>query len=161
MTNDRPSIPRSVASPSALRWPGPFCVQTGTAAEMPARRSLSVFATLGLVLATLAGCDASADCEKKRLELFRAWESVHEAAYERKLAGVDEATWTKIEAKTDLLQSAFATRQVTWDSANKASGELEQLAAAANTDAQIQLEVFKTSAAEARAKQAAFFDACH
>lgn len=129
-----------------------------------ARTSVSLsawsVALVGIVLVASA-CQRSTECERQRLSVFRAWESVHKAAYERKLAGVDEPQWTAIEAKTDLLQSAFATRQVTWDSAKKATKDIQTLAEGAKTDTELKLEVFKTSAAEAAAKQAQFYDNCH
>lgn len=125
----------------------------------PAPKKL-ILMLLAVSAVAALGCNRNTECERQRLAVHRAWESVHQAAYERKLAGVDEAQWTAIEAKTDLLQSAFATQQVTWDSANQATADINAMVPGTKTNNELKLEVFRASTAEAVAKQKRFQETC-
>ncbi len=75
------------------------------------------------------------DCERERIEVRKSWESVKNLAGKRKYppleAAVDAVTkkqrlerWNPIENKAELLESAFATTQITWTSAAAARTDL-------------------------------------
>jgi hypothetical protein len=106
----------------------------------------------------LAGCDESRACERQRLDLFQAWQEVNRAIEERKLNST-EAHWTTIQPKIDVLQSAFATPQVTWDSATKNREEAATLVGGVSDSGQ-GVEIFRATFNAAGAKQAAYYDAC-
>jgi hypothetical protein len=92
---------------------------------------------------TLAlGCQQSTQCESERLELTRTWETLRNTAASRKHVSEGSSlseqqrsdrltAWTKIEDKAELIRSSFETRQVTWDAAEKARKELDELYKAA------------------------------
>lgn len=108
-----------------------------------------------------AACQTSSrECERARLETHRAYRTLAHAATQRKLSGVDTDRWAKVENKTDLLQSAFATTQVTWRSAEKARGEVRENIESIATDNPISLEIFKRSAEEAFKLQQEFAERC-
>lgn len=108
----------------------------------------------------LVACDNNSECEKARLQAFRAYQTLHSAAVQRKLAGVDVERWAAMENKTDLLQSAFATQQVTWRSAEKTQQEVATELASVKTDNDVNLEIFKGSAKEAFNLQDALTKQC-
>lgn len=109
--------------------------------------------------ATLA-CSTDRECEKARMETHRAFQSLNQVAAQRKLAGVDLAKWTNVANKTELLESAFATRQVTWNSAEKAKAEVQSDLSSIQTDNEVSLEIFKRTAAEAFQLQGLLADKC-
>lgn len=108
---------------------------------------------------SLVACDESRDCEKKRLDLFRAWQEVNKSIEERKLNSA-EPIWATIQSKVDVLQSAFATPQVTWDSAAKNRDEAASLVTSVSDSGQ-GVEIFRATFNAAGAKQAAYYDSCH
>src|SRR3954464_14334420 len=67
------------------------------------------------------GCQDEVRCERERMDLNKAWSELRAAATHHKLEGTDVSTWAVIENKAELLESSFMTRQVTWNSAKKAS----------------------------------------
>jgi hypothetical protein len=84
------------------------------------------------------GCQQDTGCEQDRLDLTKTWESLRNTASTRKHVADDSAlteeqrterlqAWTKIEDKAELIRSSFETRQVTWDAAERARKELEEL----------------------------------
>jgi hypothetical protein len=84
------------------------------------------------------GCQQNAQCEQERLELTRTWETLRNTAASRKHVPDDSSlneqqrserlqAWTKIEDKAETIRSSFETRQVTWDAAEKARKDLEDL----------------------------------
>lgn len=107
-----------------------------------------------------AGCGESKQCEKTRLSLWRKWQAVQVAAAERKNAGVDDQKWATVENKADLLQSAFATSQITWNSAEKAKGEIEAALQGISTDVPVRLEMFSASVKEAATEQDKYVKEC-
>jgi hypothetical protein len=108
----------------------------------------------------LVACDDNTECERARLQAFRAYQTLHSAAVQRKLAGVDVEQWAAVENKTDLLQSAFATQQVTWRSAEKTKQEVAAALNSVKTDNAVNLEIFKGSANEAFNLQEALAKQC-
>lgn len=154
-----------MAKPARNLGVAPHCLQTNLSQvyRLPPR-GLLPFALRSIALLSVAllgvACDQGAKCERERLEVFKAWDEVHKAAYERKLAGVDQEQWKVIESKADLLQSAFATKQITWDSADKAQDAIAKLAPTLKTDSEVKLEVFRNSAARASGAQRDFAATC-
>jgi hypothetical protein len=95
-------------------------------------------AALALVGLVALGCQQNTQCESERLELAKTWETLRNTAASRKHVPEDSAlteaerserlqAWTKIEEKADLIRSSFETRQVTWEPAQKARKDLEDL----------------------------------
>src|SRR5215831_1242224 len=87
--------------------------------------------TIGACAAALSGCKRSESCEKGRMSLDRMWDGVQAQATKLKLAstegsGPTASIWTGIQSDIDLLQSSFATEQITWESAKKKLGQLQQ-----------------------------------
>ena len=81
----------------------------------------------------LWSCQDDARCERARLDLDKTWAELRQAATRRKLEGVDVPSWMDIEKKAELLESSFMTRQVTWESASKATQELAAFCPAASS----------------------------
>ena len=76
------------------------------------------------------GCARSESCERGRMSLDKMWETAQTQAAELKLSSVEVSSpkptvWTKIESDLELLQSAFATEQITWESAKKKVNQLQ------------------------------------
>src|SRR5262245_44218134 len=117
-------------------------------------------ATIAVFALALVACESNSECEKARLQAFRAYQTLHAAAVQRKLAGVDVEQWSSMENKTDLLQSAFATQQVTWRSAEKTKQEVATALDSVKTDNDVNLEIFKGSAREAFNLQEALAKQC-
>ncbi len=116
-------------------------------------------ALVALATTLLFGCD-SRECERARLDAYKAYQTLHQASIQRKLAGVDTDNWAVMENKVDLLQSAFATQQVTWRSADNAKQEVATKLESISTDNDVNLDIFKRSAAEAFQAQEAFAQQC-
>jgi hypothetical protein len=112
-------------------------------------RANSIRITAALTLGALWACDASQECERSRMKVSRTYNALTTAAQQRKLSGQDVENWAVIENKSDLLQSAFATRQVTWASADKARNEIAARLGSMNSDSATSVDIFKRSAAEA------------
>lgn len=87
----------------------------------------------------LAGCRSSEDCERSRLQMAKHWEELKNSAGTIKYARSDEADqmsdadreerlkhWQTLEEKAALLESAFISRQITWESAETARQELTE-----------------------------------
>jgi len=104
------------------------------------RRGGAATVSVGLALAGLValGCQQNTQCEQERLELAKTWETLRNTAASRKHVPEDSPlseaqrterlqSWTKIEEKADLIRSSFETRQVTWEPAERARKELEEL----------------------------------
>jgi hypothetical protein len=120
----------------------------------------AMFVSVPLALSLLAGCKDDVQCEKARMDLNKSWSELRQAASRRKLDGVDTPAWTDVENKTELLESSFVTRQVTWDSASKASQaiaiELPQL----HADHEALAASFRTSAESALKQETDFEKQC-
>ena|SRR5450432_1786732 len=121
----------------------------------------AMFVSVPLVLSLLGACKDDVQCEKARMDLNKSWSEVHQAASRRKLDGVDTPAWTDVENKSELLESSFVTRQVTWDSAAKASQaiavELPQL----HADHEALAASFRSSAESALKQESDFEKQCH
>ena len=105
------------------------------------------------------GCQDEVRCERERLDLNKAWSELRAAATHRKLEGSDVPTWTVIENKAELLESSFMTRQVTWNSARKASDAIaSKLPALESGD--VGLASFRKSAESAIEQQSHFEKEC-
>jgi hypothetical protein len=128
--------------------------------SVPSQRPCAfISAVLGALFCLgVAGCNESRACERQRLDLFQAWQEVNKSIEERKLNSA-EAHWTTIQPKIDVLQSAFATPQVTWDSASKNREEAATLVSGVADSGQ-GVEIFRATFNAAGAKQAAYYDAC-
>jgi hypothetical protein len=113
---------------------------------------------LGLMV--LSACEANEDCERSRMKISRTYNALTAAAQQRKLAGQDVENWAFIENKSDLLQSSFATRQVTWASADKARSEISARLGNINSDSLSTVDIFKRSAAEAFLDQDKYAQQC-
>lgn len=97
---------------------------------------VSRFVILVVCVLTI-GCDNGDSCNRARTDVAKTWESVKNLATKRKFPPVDEADnpilkqqrmerWQPVEDKAALLESSFVTPQVTWQSATKARGEINQ-----------------------------------
>lgn len=110
--------------------------------------------------ALLAGCKDDAECERERMTLNKAWSELRTAATHRKLEGSDVPTWSQIENKAELLESSFMTRQVTWNSARKASQEIASKLPALESSGDARLVGFTSSAEKAIKRQNSFEKQC-
>jgi len=108
----------------------------------------------------LLGCEANQECEKSRFELAKSWEGLRSSASRRKLAGVDVEGWKFVETRADLLESSFATTKVTWNSADRAKGEIIQRVNALQTDNPANLTGYKLSLDAALKAQEAYGKMC-
>lgn len=116
---------------------------------------------LALSLAVfLLGCKADEQCERMRLDLAKAWGGLKTSANQRTLAGVDVEGWTRVEAKTALLESSFMTQRVTWQSAEKARSELLEMLKGRSTDSEANLTGYMLSVDAANKQQIAFTERC-
>jgi hypothetical protein len=78
-----------------------------------------------------SGCARSESCERGRMSLDRMWETAQTQAAELKLSSVEASSprptvWNTVESDLELLQSAFATDQITWESAKKKVEQLQR-----------------------------------
>jgi hypothetical protein len=108
----------------------------------------------------LWACQDDARCERARLDLDKTWAELRQAATRRKLEGVDVPSWMDIEKKAELLESSFMTRQVTWESANKATQDLASKLPVLQADHEAQLVSFRNSAESAIKQQGSFEKEC-
>lgn len=122
--------------------------------------SSRVIAAWVLTLFLVLGCKADERCERARLDVAKSWGVLRESALKRKLAGVDAEAWGKIEEKAALLESAFATPQVTWQSAEKARGEIVELVKGRQTDSEANLTGYRLSLEAAQKQQSEFSASC-
>jgi hypothetical protein len=106
------------------------------------------------------GCQDEVRCERERLDLNKAWAELRTAATHHKLEGTDVPTWSVIEKKAELLESSFVTRQVTWNSAKKASDEIASKLPALESVQGVKLASFKNSAETAIKRQSSFEKEC-
>jgi hypothetical protein len=106
------------------------------------------------------GCQDDVQCERERLDVNKAWSELRTAATHRKLEGSNVSTWTEIENKAELLESSFVTRQVTWNSADKASKEIASKLPALESSGDVSLASFRASAESAIKQQSSFEKAC-
>jgi len=65
------------------------------------------------------------------MSLDKMWDGIQAQAIKLKLAssdgaGANASAWSGIQSDIDLLQSSFATEQITWESAKKKLGQLER-----------------------------------
>lgn len=123
-------------------------------------RANSVWMMAVFGMSVCLACEASEECERSRMKISRSYNALTAAAQQRKLAGQDVEKWAFIENKSDLLESAFATRQVTWASAEKARREIEERLASINSDSLSTVEMFKRSVAEAFQDQDRYAKMC-
>jgi hypothetical protein len=129
------------------------------AAQMEAVMNRSMI-VMSFCACSLVGCKDDVRCERERLNLNKTWAELHQSATHRKLEGVDVPTWSDIENKTELLEISFMTPQVTWESADKASKDIESKLPALHTDQNAQLVGFRTSAESAIKQQGSFEKDC-
>jgi hypothetical protein len=111
-------------------------------------------------LLTLSCQKNATDCERERVHLARAYYSLKQAATERKLAGISAEKWGFVENKTDLLESAFATPQITWSSADKARSEVAGSLNDISTTTEGALSLFKETAKGVFEQQERFKNQC-
>jgi hypothetical protein len=108
----------------------------------------------------VSGCQDDAQCERERLDVNKAWSELRTAATHRKLEGSNVSIWTEIENKAELLESSFVTRQVTWNSADKASKDIEAKLPALESSGDVSLASFRASAESAIKQQDSFEKSC-
>src|SRR6187551_1732937 len=106
------------------------------------------------------GCQDEVRCERERMDLNKAWSELRTAATHHKLEGTDVPTWTVIENKAELLESSFMTKQVTWNSAKRASDEIASKLPALEAGEGVRLVGFKNSAETAIKRQSSFEKEC-
>ena len=94
------------------------------------------------------------------MDLNKTWAELRNAATHHKLEGTDVSTWSVIEKKAETLESSFMTRQVTWNSAKKASDEIASKLPALESNEGVRLASFKTSAETAIKQQSNFEKEC-
>lgn len=123
-------------------------------------RANSVWTMAILGMSVCSACEASEECERSRMKISRTYNALTAAAQQRKLAGQDVEKWAFIENKSDLLQSAFATRQVTWASADKARHEIAERLTSINSDSPTTVEIFRRSVVEAFEDQDRYAKMC-
>jgi hypothetical protein len=119
-----------------------------------------IIGVLSLTVLSLTGCKTDEQCERLRMDLAKAWGGLRESAAKRKLAGVDVEGWTKVEQRTELLESSFMTPRVTWQSADKARTELTEILRGRQTDTQANLTGYLLSVEAASKQQQAYSDRC-
>lgn len=107
-----------------------------------------------------SACKNDTGCERARLDLAKTWTELRQAATRRKLEGADTRSWTEIEKKAELLESSFTTRQVTWESANRATREIASALPALTSDQDARLTSFRNSAESAIKQQGSFEKQC-
>jgi hypothetical protein len=78
-----------------------------------------------------SGCARNESCERGRMELDKLWDTAQAQATQARLSLADQGSspngpWSAIESDLDLLQSSFATEQITWDAAKKKANQLQQ-----------------------------------
>ena len=112
------------------------------------------------VASSLTGCKTDEQCERARMDLAKARGGLRASAVKRTLAGVDVEGWTKIENRTELLESSFMTSHVTWSSADKARTELAQMLLGQETDTDANLKGYVLSVEAANKQQAAYAERC-
>lgn len=124
---------------------------------------------VAIILSSIVGCKDREECEKSRLEMARTWTNVHEGATRIKMMGAEELPsegerrvhmekWEQIEKETSLLQSAFQSAQVTWDSAQASLGDLHRLLG--EITGTKSTEIFENSIENASAEYHEYEDAC-
>lgn len=120
----------------------------------------AIFLCLPICASLLGACKDDVQCEKARMELNKTWSELHQAAVRRKLDGVDIPAWSDVENKTELLESSFMTRQVTWDSAAKASQEIAVKLPQLHADHEALAASFRSSAETALKQESNFEKQC-
>jgi hypothetical protein len=114
----------------------------------------------------LSGCARSENCEKGRMNLDRMWEGVQTQAVKLKLASAEATSgskvsvWSRIESDIELLESSFATEQITWDSAKKKLSQLEQSLAELGAPSTSAFQSFRDSISRAASMQGEFEKSC-
>lgn len=124
------------------------------------RFAVALILTVLVPLPLVAGCKADPACEPMRRELAKAWGTLRESAMKRKLSGVDVEGWAKVEDRAALVESSFATPQVTWQSAERARSELTEMLKGRQTDTPANLTGYMLSLDAANKLQAEFTRRC-
>ena len=106
------------------------------------------------------GCQDDVRCEQVRLDLNKTWSALRSAATQHKMEGTDVSTWAVIENKAETLESSFQTRQVTWNSAKKASDAIASKLPTLESSEGVKLAGFKNSAESAIKQQTSFEKEC-
>jgi hypothetical protein len=106
------------------------------------------------------GCQDEVRCERERMDLNKAWSELRTAATHHKMEGTDVSTWAVIENKAETLESSFQTRQVTWNSAKKASDVIASKLPTLESSEGVKLAGFKNSAESAIKQQTSFEKEC-
>jgi hypothetical protein len=117
-------------------------------------------AALCVTASLLGGCQSDRECERARLDLSKTWRGLVESASRRQMAGVDIEGWKWVQGRVALLESSFATTQVTWSSAEKARGELTSRLPGMQTDTTANLTGYRLSVESALREQDAFAKKC-
>lgn len=117
-------------------------------------------AALCVTATLLCGCETDRECEKARLELSKSWRGLAAGAARRQLAGVDIEGWKWVQGRTALLESSFATTQVTWKSADKARDELTARLPSMETDTAANMTGYQLSVTSAWKQQDEFAKKC-
>jgi len=121
---------------------------------------IALFLSLPFCLGLVSACKDDVKCERARMELNKSWSEVRQTATKRKLDGVDTASWTDVENKTELLESSFVTRQVTWDSADKAGQAIAAALPSLHAENDTLATSFRSSAESALKEQSDFEKQC-
>ena len=99
------------------------------------------------------------------MTLDKAWEGVQTEAAELRLSlaeagGSSASVWSQIEGDLSLLQSSFATEQITWESAKKKASQLQQAIAELGAPTTGPLQSLHDSVSRAAALQADLEKSC-
>jgi hypothetical protein len=100
-------------------------------------RTATMVCLIAFGAAGVASCKDQRACEQSRLELAKQWEELKNTAGSYKTTKEDEElssakkeerlkVWNAVEDKAGLVQSSFATRQVTWPAADQARQDMNQ-----------------------------------
>lgn len=87
--------------------------------------SITLFTVIGSLAAL--GCEESEECQRARMQTSKSWAAAQRIAKTQLGPGGDVSTWEEVQKHAELLQSAFATPQITWQSAEKTRAELNEL----------------------------------
>ena len=113
----------------------------------------------------LSGCARSESCERGRMSLDKMWETAQTQAAELKLSSVEGSSpkptvWTTIESDLELLQSSFATEQITWESAKKKVQQLQSAVQEAGMPSTSAAATFRDHIARAASMQSDLEKSC-
>ncbi len=116
-------------------------------------------------------CKDQAACDRSRLELSKKWEELKNTAGSYKTTKEDEEiptakkeerlkVWGGVEDKAALVQSSFATKQVTWPAADQARQDINQKLGAVAATGDQRVESFSQLLRAAGAQYDQYKDKC-